>query len=446
MRTVVGLVVLAISSAAVAADRPPNVVVLFSDDAGFHDFSFQGGEAFPTPRIDSLVRDGVRFACGYVSGCVCSPTRAGLLTGRYQQRFGHETNIPPVFSETNGLPLAERTFADRMKAGGYRTMAVGKWHLGYADGFHPLSRGFDSFYGFLSGARSYFPLEKPGRLDALLRDRDVVPERFEYLTDEFAREAVAQIAAHRERPFFLYVAFNAVHAPDHALPADRAEVRGLEGRRATMAAMTIALDRAVGRVLDGLEEHGLADDTLVVFLNDNGGAAGHDNGELRDRKGSLWEGGVRVPFLMRWPGRIPAGRVVNHPVISLDVLPTALAAAGIAADGAALDGVSLLPVATGKADAPPHETLHWRAMHRWAVRSGDLKLVSEAGAAPALFDLASDPGEARDLAAERPADLARLQRLHDEWNSQLRDPIAWEGPARGRQPAGRPRRRPAAAP
>jgi len=197
--------------------RPPNVVVIVSDDAGYADFSMHGG--FPTPRIDSIAAEGIRFTDAYVSGCVCSPTRAGLLTGRYQQRFGHETNIPPVLSERNGLPLTETTFADRMRAGGYRTKAIGKWHLGYAPTFHPLSRGFDEFYGFLQGSRSYFPIAAPTRLNELMRGREAVPETFAYLTDELADEAAGWIEARRDHPFFLYVAFNAVHSPNETARA-----------------------------------------------------------------------------------------------------------------------------------------------------------------------------------------------------------------------------------
>lgn len=430
--------VLAASARADERPRRPNVVVIVSDDAGYDDFSMHGG--FPTPRIDSIAARGVRFSDGYVSGCVCSPTRAGLMTGRYQQRFGHETNFPPVVSERNGLPLAEKTFADRMRAGGYRTIAIGKWHLGYTPAFHPLSRGFDTFHGFLQGSRSYLPMQSPPRMNALMRDRDPVPETFAYLTDELAREAASQIEANRERPFFLYVAFNAVHAPHQALKADLERARSLAPRRAEVAAMTLALDRGVGTILDALHAHGLVDDTLVVFVNDNGGPPGHDNGGLRGRKGTLWEGGIRVPFLMQWPARLPRGRVAAEPVIALDILPTALAAAGIASDGAELDGVDLLPFLTDATSSPPHDALHWRQGDRWAVRSGSLKLVRAEAGEPMLFDLGEDRGESGDLAATRPDDARRLLRLHEAWNAALVEPIAWdgrEGPGRPKKP--RPR-------
>jgi len=412
-------------------------VILLADDAGYADFSLHGKAAFPTPRIDSIAAHGVRCTDGYVSGCVCSPTRAGLLTGRYQQRFGHETNIPPAYSETNGLPLGERTFADRMRAGGFRTIALGKWHLGYADPFHPLARGFDDYYGFLQGARSYFPLEKPSRLNRLLRDREPVPEAFAYMTDELGREAAARIAANRDRPFFMYVAFNAVHAPNDALEKDLAAARAAGADRPQVAAMTIALDRAVGTVLDALDDHGLTDDTLVVFLNDNGGAIGRDNGDLRGRKGSLWEGGIRVPFVMQWPRRLPRGKVVEAPVIALDLLPTALAAAGIRAEDPPLDGVNLLPFLAGESEQPPRRSLFWRAGGQWAVRDGGLKLVRVEDGPPLLFDLGVDRGEQQDLAGARPADAARLRGLYEAWESGMREPIEWDAGA-GED---RPRRR-----
>ncbi|MFM7243674.1 MAG: sulfatase-like hydrolase/transferase [Planctomycetaceae bacterium] len=414
--------------------RRPNVVVIVSDDAGYADFSMHGG--FPTPRIDSIAAEGVRFTDAYVSGCVCSPTRAGLLTGRYQQRFGHETNIPPVPSERNGLPLTETTFADRMRAGGYRTAAIGKWHLGYTPAFHPLSRGFDEFYGFLKGSRSYVPLPTPTPLDAVMRGRDQVPESFSYLTDDLAREAADTIAAHRDHPFFLYVAFNAVHAPNQTLPADLERGRTLAPRRAEVAAMTVALDRAVGRILDALAATGLADDTLVVFVNDNGGPPGHDNGSLRGRKGTMWEGGIRVPCAMRWPAQLPRGHVVSEPVIALDILPTALAAAGIEYEPADLDGVDLLPFLTGATATAPHEVLHWRQGSRWAVRAGSLKLVKADDGRPELFDLAVDRGESHDLTEAQPADLERLRALHDAWSREMAAPLVWDGQDR----PGKPRR------
>lgn len=406
------------------ASSRPHVVVIVSDDAGYADFSMHGATDVATPRIDSIAKDGVRCAQGYVSGMVCSPTRAGLLTGRYQQRFGHEFNFAAAIDSRAGLPTDERTLADDLRAAGYRTAAIGKWHLGYRPEFHPTKRGFDDCYMFLQGARPYLPLPEPNAMQQLQRGTDAAKEDFDYLTDALAADAVRRIEQRGDAPLFLYIAFNAVHAPMQALPADE---QGAEGkpRRRKLIAMTRALDRGVGRVLDALAQAGIADDTLLFFLNDNGGATnnGSSNGALRGHKGQPFEGGVRVPFLVRWPARLPKGRVFDAPVVALDVLPTCLAAAGTpAAKDRPLDGVDLLPYLRGERAERPHRALHWRQGADWAMRRDDLKLVHAGKAPPMLFDLAVDPGETTDLAADRPDDVKRLQAAHDAWAAQLATP------------------------
>ncbi len=407
--------------------RPPrpHVVVIVSDDAGYGDFSAQGAEDIRTPRIDSIAAEGVRCTNGYVSGAVCSPSRAGLMTGRYQQRFGHELNIPPRFSEENGLPLTERTFADEMQAAGYRTVALGKWHLGYADKFHPLSRGFERYWGFLQGARSYFPLKKPTQLNRLLEDRAPQPENFVYMTDALGRRAARYIKDRGEEPLFVYLAYNAVHTPMHATAAD---LEGLSGsqRRQELVAMTHALDRSVGYVLDAREEEGIADDTLVFFLNDNGGATNNasKNGPLRGRKGTVWEGGIRVPFYVRWRAGLPRGEVYGEPVIALDLLPTCLAAAGAAAEGSLpLDGVDLLPHLRGERDGLPHAELFWRHGEKWAIRQGRWKLLQQGEDSPQLYDLGADVGETEDLAAAQPTIAEALMSRYETWASELKAPL-----------------------
>ena len=413
------------SAQTAARSQRPHIVVIVSDDAGYRDFGVQGAEDIRTPRIDSIAQQGIRFSSGYVSGPVCSPSRAGLMTGRYQQRFGHEMNIPPKFSEENGLPLTEKTIADELRAGGYQTVALGKWHLGYADKFHPLSRGFDRYWGFLQGARSYFPLKKPTRLNRLLRDREVQPETFDYMTDELGRQAARYIEERGDKPLFVYLAYNAVHTPMHATEGDLEGLKG-DARRRKLIAMTHALDRSVGYVLDALEAAGIADETLVFFINDNGGATNNasQNGPLRGRKGTVWEGGIRVPFLARWPNGLPAGQVFDAPVIALDILPTCLAAAGGSRSGQLpLDGVDLLPFLRGDVAKPPHEQLFWRhGDEKWAVRRGDWKLVRQDGETPRLYNLRTDEGEQRDVASQEVERVANLQRTWATWNEQLVTP------------------------
>jgi arylsulfatase A-like enzyme len=418
---------------AAAVPRRPNVVILLADDLGYADVGFQGCKDIPTPHIDSLAQGGVRCSSGYVSGPYCSPTRAGLLTGRYQQRFGHEFN--PGGGPDAGLPLGETTIADRLKAAGYVTGLVGKWHLGSAAKFHPQKRGFDEFFGFLGGAHPYFP----GRGAPIYRGTEVVNET-EYLTDAFAREAVAFIDRHKARPFFLYLAFNAVHTPMQATEGRLKRFDPIADRqRRTYAAMTAAMDEAVGRVLDKLRSAGLEEDTLIFFFSDNGGPTmrgttinGSRNTPLRGSKRTTLEGGIRVPFVVRWKGKLPAGKVYDRPVIQLDVLPTALAAAGVAVRPEwKLDGVDLLPYLDGRNGSPPHETLYWRLGQQTAIRRGDWKLVRydptvDGGAGrvtPArLYNLARDVGEANDLAAKEPERARELEAAWQKWSEQMARP------------------------
>jgi arylsulfatase A-like enzyme len=407
---------LCISCFAAEPPQKPNVIVIVSDDAGYADFSMQGSKNFPTPRIDSIAANGVRFTSGYVTGPVCSPSRAGLMTGRYQTRFGHELNLPEGNSATAGLPLTERTFADAMKAAGYRTIALGKWHLGYAPKFHPLSRGFDDFYGFLAGNRRYFPGATGHK--QFQRDRQPVKENFQYVTDELGHQAAAYVRQNKDRPFFMYLAFNAVHTPQMALSSD---MKKAHASRKKLAAMTIALDRAVGYVLDELKQQGLAENTLVVFVNDNGGSKvggkqeTGNNSPLCGYKGSTWEGGLRVPFVAQWPAKIPQGKVYHHPVITLDIMSTALAAAGSDAD-AKLDGVNLLPYLTGENKGAPHAALFWRFGDQRAVRMGDWKLT-DTGGPTRLFNLATDIGEKHNLSKQQPAKLKELEAAYAKWNA-----------------------------
>jgi arylsulfatase A-like enzyme len=432
---------LAIPSASAA--RKPNILVILADDLGWGELGVQGfTQQVPTPHIDSLAKNGVRFTSGYVSGPYCSPTRAGFMTGRYQQRFGHEFNPGPAESavENFGLPLQEKTLADRLKPAGYATGWFGKSHLGYRPEFHPLKRGFDEFYGFLGGAHDYLDAVKD-KSNPILRGTTPVTS-LEYTTESFAREAVNFIDKHKSEPWYCYLPFNAVHGPLQALEKYKRRFSTIEDeRRQTFCAMLSAMDDAIGTVLAKLRELKLEEDTLIFFFSDNGGPTASitsGNGPLRGFKSQTWEGGIRVAWMMQWKGRIPAGKVDDRPVIQLDILPTALAAANVpvSADWK-LDGVNLLPYVTGEKSGLPHDALYWRFGQQIALRAGDWKLVKGVGSkgvegvelkakagteGAELYNLKNDIGEKNDLAAKEPGKFKELAALWDKWNSELVDP------------------------
>jgi len=429
MKFLAALLSLFVAAPLVAAERKPNILVIVGDDMGYADVGFHGCKDIPTPHLDALAASGVRFTHGYVSGPYCSPTRAGLLTGRYQVRFGHEFNGGGV---GGGLPLTEQTLADRLKAAGYTTGLVGKWHLGESEAMHPQKRGFDEFFGFLGGAHDYLAPR------GILRGTQPAGDSG-YLTDAFAREAVAFIDRHQEKPWFLYLAFNAVHTPMQADDARLAKFSGIaDERRRTYAAMMLAMDDAIGAVRKKVADAGLEKDTLVTFISDNGGPAmpgvtvnGSINEPLRGSKRTTLEGGVRVPFLVSWPGRVKPG-VFEKPAIQLDLHATALAVAGTKAEK--LDGVNLLPFLSGEKSGAPHEALYWRFGEQMAIRAGDFKLVrydsnadtrtgrAEPVTAAKLYNLASDIHEAKDLAAAMPEKVKELQAKWDDWNQGNIDP------------------------
>ncbi len=458
------------TSVAAAAERKPNILIIMADDLGYGDLGFQGGRDIPTPNLDALARSGVRFTSGYVSASWCSPTRAGLLTGRYQERWGHEPTgghgqgvaadekaraRPPL-----SLPLSETTIADRLRAAGYATGIVGKWHLGTTPDYHPQQRGFDELFGFLGGGHSYqnglpnivFPDRTGAGQDVgsrmegnILRGTESVEEPG-YLTDAFGREAVSFIERHQDDPFFLYLSFNAVHTPMHADDVRLAKFAAIKDPvRRTYAAMTLAMDDAIGRVIDKLKQADLEEDTLIFFLSDNGGPTIHKfaynasrNTPLRGSKGTSLEGGIRVPFVVSWKGHLPAGEVYDQPVIQLDILPTALAAAGVEAEPDwKLDGVNILPQLENRSTAPPHEALYWLTIGQTAVRRGDWKLVRYMNKIDEgdvhrsenppltphrLYNLRDDIGETRDLAASEPDKVEELKALWDKWNATMTEP------------------------
>lgn len=429
------LLLLAIAALPIAHAAPPNVVVLFSDDAGYADFGFQKNAdpalAALTPRLSSLAKAGAVFSQAYVTGAVCSPSRAGAMTGRYQQRFGHEKNIPQNYLK-GGLPLTEKLAGNHLKPLGYTTGLVGKWHLGYPDAYQPRERGFDHFHGLLQGARSYFPLRKSSPHQGIFDDGKETPEEG-YTTDRIGDAACSFIEKHKDKPFFLFVSFTAPHGPLQPKPEVVAALKGFPNKqRLNYAGLVKSLDDNCGRILDRLDALGLADNTLVVFSNDNGGqtSTGAINTPLRGAKGQVYEGGIRVPMAMRLPGKIKPGSIIDTPVITLDWLPTfiELASGKVDAD-AKLDGHSLLPLLSGNPDAFPKRTLHWRTngpKGPVALRDGDWKLILRNKGkpqAPELYHLGNDISETKNLAAAEPEKLKELRAKQTAWESTLTDPL-----------------------
>jgi arylsulfatase A-like enzyme len=422
-----------------AAERKPNILFIVGDDMGYADLGVHGCKDIPTPNLDALANGGVRFTNGYVSCPYCSPTRAGLLTGRYQTRFGHEFN-PGAKGADIGMPLTEKTIADRLKDAGYVTGLVGKWHQGDEAKFHPQKRGFDEFFGFLGGAHSYFRAKGA----PILRGTADADEK-DYLTDAFGREAVAFIDKNKAKPFFLYLAFNAVHTPMHATDARLKKFESIKDTtRRTYAAMMFAMDEAIGKVVDKLKSEKLDENTLVCFISDNGGPTmqgttinGSINTPLRGSKRTTLEGGIRVPFFVRWIGFLPDKTIFDAPVIQLDLNATALAAAGVERKPDwKIDGVNLLPFIAHKTDlATPHDALYWRFGNQMAIRKGDWKLVKYDPVAdggkgqptgPHLYNLAKDIGEKDDLAAKMPDKVKELQTAWNAWDKDNVAPL-WGG-------------------
>ncbi len=443
--------------AAHAADRKPNILVILADDLGWGELNCQGfTQQVPTPHIDSIAKNGVRFTSGYVSGPYCSPTRAGFMTGRYQTRYGHEFNPGPAEAavENFGLSLSETTIGDRLKSAGYATGWFGKSHLGYKPAFHPLKRGFDEYFGFLGGAHDYLDAAAD-KNNPILQGTTPV-NNIGYTTEAFGQRAVDFIEQHKAQPWFCYLPFNAVHAPLESTEKYLGRFSSVgDTRRKTFCAMLSAMDDAVGKVLAKIREQHLEENTLIFFFSDNGGptpSTTSGNGPLRGFKAQTWDGGIRVPFMVQWKGRIPAGKVDDRPVIQLDIHPTALAAAGVTAKPEwKLDGVNLLPYLTGENSGAPHNALYWRFGQQVAIRSGNWKLVKGAGSASIqggstsakasmesaeLYNLASDIGETKNLATTEPAKVKQLAALWDTWNADNVD-AKWGPVDRGAKKAGK---------
>lgn len=420
------------AQSSVANAQRPNVVLIITDDVGYGDFGSYGAPDIKTPNIDGLANDGVRLTDFYANGATCTPTRAGLISGRYQQRVGLEAPLRGEHSDdwVKGLPATGRSLAQLLKNNGYATGLVGKWHLGYKAEFSPGAHGFDYFFGFKSGYTDFYQhTSGEGQSDLFENDRPVeVPG---YMTDLITERSVRFIEQHAQQPFFIDVAYNAAHwpyqPPDKPSKArDNAKHLGplddAPGTRADYRAMLERADQGVGRILKVLDDRGLRQNTIVIFTNDNGGEWLSRNTPLFHNKGTVWEGGIRVPAIFRWPGHIPAGKVSGQVGITMDLTASVLAATHTSVpDAAHLEGVDLMPVLEGR--APEIErTLFWRVTGtrpQRAVRSGDWKLLYDDR--PMLFNVREDLGERTNLIRER-ADIAkRIESLLAAWQKDVDD-------------------------
>ena len=466
------IVALTLAGVSAPAEQRPNIIFIVVDDLGYGELGCYGGKEIPTPQIDSLAASGARFTNGYVTAPFCAASRAALMTGRFQTRFGFEFN--PIGAKNAapgiGLPVAEKTVADRLRDSGYATGLVGKWHLGGTAEFHPQRRGFDEFFGFLHEGHFYVPqpwqgvttwlrrktlpdggqgrwTSPDGRIvwsthlntneheydtdNPLLRSSQPVDEKAN-LTDAFTREACDFIGRHRAQPFFLYLAYNAVHSPMQATDDYMKKFAHIEDiQRRIFAAMLAHLDNSVGKVLAQLRDSGIEENTLIVFLSDNGGPTKEltsSNAPLRGGKGELWDGGIRVPFIAAWKNHISAGQVVDAPVASIDATATALKVAGALAPEpstkaeATLDGINLMSLLSGKTTQLPERPLFWRIGKKNALRLGDWKLIRD-GKEWQLYDLTHDISETRNLATQEPARVQQMSALWDKWNDEQIEPL-----------------------
>ncbi len=417
-----------------AAPDRPNVVLIITDDAGYGDFGVYGAPDIKTPHIDSLARNGVRLTDFYANGATCTPTRAGLISGRYQQRYALEAPLGarPKDDAERGLAPSDRFLPRLLKGAGYTTALIGKWHLGWKPEYSPNAHGFDEFFGFKSGFIDYYQhtagTDAPLHADLFENDKPV--EVTGYMTDLISDRAVRTIEQNRAKPFFVEVAYNAPHWPyqrpdqpstarddaRHLLPFDRDT-----STRADYVTMVERVDVGVGRILAALERLDLRRRTIVIFTNDNGGEWLSNGGPLFHRKASVWEGGIRVPAIVRWPGHIPAGRVSHQVGMTMDLTASILTVAGVPPSAETkLDGVNLLPILEGR--APEVErTLFWRVSgvrQQQAVRSGRWKLVVDQ-ARPLLFDLSSDIGERTDVIRQHLDIATRLQAALTAWQADV---------------------------
>jgi arylsulfatase A-like enzyme len=409
-------------------NKKPNVIVIVVDDAGYVDFGFMGSEDLETPNIDSLAKDGVVFTDAHVTATVCAPSRAGLMTGKYQQRFGFEANgTGDENSGDLGLSDDVLTIADVFKDNNYKTIAIGKWHLGATPTDHPNKRGFDEFYGFLGGGRSYFPIKNAS--EELMLQQNGKKIDFEgYLTDVLGNRSVRFVEENKNTPFFMYLAYNAVHTPMEAKEEHLQKYKNHP--RQYLAAMTWSLDENIGNLRNKLKELGILDTTLIYFISDNGGAHNNSskNGLLKGWKGNKFEGGHRVPFIVSWPAKIKANQKFDGLTSSLDIFSTSLAAANINKNtDLVLDGVNLLPYLTQKKKGNPHTELYWRKLDESAARIGDFKLIQLKGYGATMYDLSNDLGEINNLSTKETITFQQLKNNLSVWESKMSIPLWFEG-------------------
>ncbi len=472
LRVLVVLPMVALGASLSADDGRPNIIVFFADDLGYGELGCQGNPEIPTPYIDSIAESGVRFTAGYVAGPNCSPSRAGLLTGRTPTRFGYEFNPIGARNEEPGigLPSKEVTIAETLQDAGYTTGLIGKWHQGGGAEYHPFRHGFDEFFGFTHEGHYFVPPPWKGVTTMLRRKslpdgskgrwegekrliysthmKSAEPDydannpivrggqpvvESEYLTDAFTREAVDFIDRHDDKPFFLYLAYNAVHSPLQGADKYMKKFAHIEDvHRRIFAAMLANMDDSVGAVMNQLRKSGLEENTLVFFLSDNGGPTREltsSNLPLRGEKGQMYEGAMRVPYMVQWKGKIPAGEVYHQPVSSFDIYATAVANSAGVTVPEQVEGVDLIPFLKGEDQGRPHETLYWRQGGKAAMRHGDWKIVRmgkrlQAGRAKwELYDLSKDISEQTNLAGVHPEILAELISRWNEMNSEMVDPL-----------------------
>ena len=434
-------ILLNLFSCGTSNNKPPNVIVIISDDQGYADVGFHGSNEIFTPNIDRIAKNGVVFSEGYVSYAVCSPSRAGLITGRYQNRFGYSRNILLAPNDSlMGLPLSEQTLPDVLNNVDYKTKAIGKWHLGAHKSLVPEKRGFDEFFGFLIGGHRYFPedltlndlTEARRQMDGYITkiyDNGKRINTKKYLTEELSDNAVKFIEDNSDNPFFLYLSYNAPHTPLQATTKDLERNKHIDiEKRQTYAAMVSSMDDGIGLILDKLEQKNIFENTIVFFFSDNGGVEWYnfsDNGPLRGIKGDFFEGGIRVPFAMQWPNKIEPGTIYDKPIIALDIFATVASAAKAEKYiKNEIDGVNLIPYLSGNKSGLPHEYLYWKNPDKDidVIRDDRYKYLRIKND-EYIFDLKKDISEESNIIDLSKPIYDRLKSQFKLWEKDMIDPV-----------------------